>query len=352
MFKFEVLQKAKDSRARLGKIHTSHGIIETPNFVPCGTQGTVKAMTPVMLKEAKVQIILANTYHLFLRPGTFVLNKAGGLHKFMDWDGPIITDSGGFQVFSLTDIRKISEEGVLFSSHIDGSKHMLTPEIVIEAQKVFGSDIILPLDECPPYPSKPHAVKEAVERTTRWAKRSKAVPVGEGSTLFGIVQGGTYEDLRIQSAKEISALEFPGFAIGGLSVNEPAELMYKMIDVQVPLLPEQTPKHLLGVGYVENIREAVKLGIDLFDCVVPSRLARHGGFLTVEGKKIIRNARFTSDMGPLEDGCDCYSCGHFSRAYIRHMFVAREILGTVLMTIHNLRFMMRLMEGIRNEIRS
>lgn len=350
MFKFEILARSKNTKARAGKLHTSHGVIDTPNFIPCGTQATVKAMTPQQLKDIGTQIILSNTYHLFVRPGIELIKEAGGLHKFMGWDGPILTDSGGFQVFSLADIRKVTEEGALFSSHIDGKKHMLTPENVVEAQLALGSDIMMPLDECPPYPCKKEKTKAAVERTTRWALRSRAVENNGQGTLFGIVQGGVFPDLREQSAREISKIGFPGYGIGGLSVDEPKEEMYRMLQVQLPLLPEETPKHLLGVGHAQDIRAAVEMGVDLFDCVEPSRLGRHGAFLTGEGKKVIRNAKFTRDFSPLEEGCDCYACRNFSRAYIRHLFIANEILGVMLMTGHNLRFMMKMMEGIRNEI--
>jgi len=352
MFKFEILHRSKKTRARVGRIHTSHGVIETPNFIPCGTQATVKAMTPQSLKDIGAQIILSNTYHLFLKPGVELIKEAGGLHKFMGWDGPVLTDSGGFQVFSLSKIRKITEEGVVFSSHIDGSKHKLTPENVVESQLAFGSDIMMPLDECPPYPSDRVHVRRSIERTARWAQRSLDALKDNGiSTLYGIVQGGTYADLRKESAKQISDMGFKGFGVGGLSVDEPNELMYEMLGVQIPLLPEEAPKHLLGVGYPNDIRSAVDLGLDTFDCVEPSRLGRHGAFMTDEGKKVIRNAKFTRDLSPLDDTCDCYACKNFSRAYIRHLFIVGEVLGVMLLTMHNLRFMMRLMEKIRNEIR-
>ena len=357
MFKFEILSRSKKSKARKGKLYTPHGIVETPNFAPCGTQATVKAMTPKMLKEIGTQMILANTYHLFLRPGQELIKKAGGLHKFMAWDGPILTDSGGFQVFSLSGLRKISEDGVMFSSHIDGSKHFLSPETVVEAQLAFGSDIMMPLDECPPYPCEHSSAKKAVERTTRWAVRAKdaehrarSTEHGTQGVLFGIVQGSTFKDLRKQSAEEISALGFPGYGIGGLSVREPNEVMYEMLEHQLQYLPEEAPKHLLGVGYVENIRAAVNMGVDLFDCVEPSRLGRHGAFLSSEGKGVIRNARYAKDLSPLVEGCDCYACANFTRAYIRHLFAANELLGVMLLTIHNLRFMARTMEEIRSEI--
>lgn len=350
MFKFEIINKSKKTRARIGKIHTSHGIIDTPNFIPVGTQGTVKALTPQNLKEIGAQIVLSNTYHLYLRPGHELIREAGGLHKFMNWDRPILTDSGGFQVFSLSKIREISDEGVTFYSHIDGSKHFLNPEKIVEIQHAFGSDIMMPLDECVAYPAEHGEAKKALERTTLWARRSLSVQKKENSTLFGIVQGSVFKDLRIQSAKEIVDLNFPGYGIGGLSVNEPQDLMYEMLDVQIPLLPEETPKHLLGVGYPENLRKCVDFGVDLFDCVAPTRLARHGGFFTKNGKEIIRNAKFEKDFSPLDETCDCYSCKNFSKSYLRHLFIAKEILSIILMSIHNVRFLIKMMEEMRNEI--
>ena len=350
MFKFEILKKSKTSRARVGKIHTSHGIIDTPNFLPVGTQGTVKAMTPEMLRSCGVQIVLANTYHLHLRPGEDVVKAAGGLQKFMSWYGPVLTDSGGFQVFSLADISKITEKGVEFQSHHDGSKHMFTPEGVVEIQQKLGSDMFMQLDVCVEYPSTHKKAKEAVERTTRWAKRSLAVPQIDECTLFGVVQGSTYKDLRIQSAEEMAPLGFKGYGIGGLSVNEPAEVMYEMLDVQVPLLQEEAPKHLLGVGFEENIRRAVDLGIDMFDCTIPTRLGRHGTVFTMGGKLVLKNAKYEKDFTPIDETCDCYTCKNFTRAYVRHLFYAKEMLAVILMTTHNLRFMMRLMKEIRAEI--
>ncbi len=350
---FKVVKKSVRSKARTGKLATAHGTIETPAFMPVGTQGTVKAVTPKQIKELGASIILANAYHLYLRPGLAVIKKAGGLHEMMGWDGPILTDSGGFQVFSLAKLRKVTDEGVEFNSHFDGSKQFLTPEKIVEAQLIFGSDIMMPLDECIKYPSDKTKTLEAVVRTTLWAKRSKEVQGVRGrgqGKLFGIVQGGMFKDLRKRSAEEIRDLDFPGYGIGGLSVGEPKEMMLEMLDVSTSGLEYEKPKHLMGVGFPEDIETAVKHGIDLFDCVIPTRLARHGAFLTKGGKSIIKNAKFEKDMSPLEKGCDCYACGNFSRAYIRHLFIAKEILALTLMTIHNLRFMIRLMERIRADI--
>jgi len=377
---FKIITKSSRSKARAGKLKTHHGTIDTPAFMPVGTQGAVKAVTWQQVKDIGAQIILSNTYHLFLRPGIRVIKKAGGLHKFIGWDGPILTDSGGYQVFSLAKLRKISDEGVTFNSHIDGSKHLLTPEKVVEIQSIFGSDIMMPLDECVAYPSSKSEVLTAVKRTKLWAVRSKEalkseirnpkseinpksqIPKTENQTrfqtktltygpeLFGIVQGGMYKDLRERSAEEIGELDFPGYGIGGLSVGEPKELMMEMLEVSAGNLEYEKPKHLMGVGFPEDIEEAVKCGIDLFDCVIPTRLARHGAFLTKEGKEIIRNAKFETDFTPLDKDCDCYACKNFTRAYIRHLFIAKEILPLTLMTIHNLRFIMKLMEGIREKI--
>ncbi|MFH1710588.1 MAG: tRNA guanosine(34) transglycosylase Tgt [bacterium] len=350
---FKIDHKSKKSKARTGKLHTPHGIIDTPAFMPVGTQGAVKAATPLQVREIGAQIILCNTYHLYLRPGTKVIEKAGGLHKFISWGGPILTDSGGYQVFSLSKLRKITDEGVTFNSHIDGSKHLLTPEKVVNTQTIFGSDIMMPLDECAPYPSTKAETKRALERTTLWAKRSKEardVRCEMRGKLFGIVQGGMYKDLRKQSAEEMRLLDFPGYGIGGLSVGEPKGLMIEMLGVSTDNLEYEKPKHLMGVGFPEDLEEAVKFGVDLFDCVMPTRLARHGAFLTKGGKEIIRNAKFEKDFSPLEGSCDCYACKNFTRAYIRHLFIAREVLPLTLMTIHNLRFIMRLMEGLREKI--
>jgi len=351
-FKFEILKKSKKSKARVGKLYTDHGIVNTPAFMPVGTQGTVKTMSPRNLEEIGAEIILSNTYHLYLRPGPELIKEAGGLHKFMSWNKPILTDSGGFQVYSLAEKRKVTEEGVEFTSHIDGSKHFFTPEKVIEIQTAFGSDIMMPLDECVPYPCDKKVAEDAVVRTTKWAKESVQCTANseQKGILFGIVQGGTYKDLRKRSAEEICGIDFPGYAIGGLSVGEPQEEMFEMLNVLKDVMPEDKPKHLMGVGFASDILGAINYGMDLFDCVIPTRLARHGSFLTYEGKTSIRNARFERDFSPIDPECDCYACRNFTKAYIRHLFWAREILSMQLLTIHNLRFFMRLLGKLRKDI--
>ena len=351
--KFEIIKKSKRSKARVGRLTTAHGVVNTPAFMPVGTQGTVKTMSPRNLHEIGCEIILANTYHLYLRPGPELIKEASGLHKFINWDQPILTDSGGFQVYSLAENRKISEEGVEFKSHIDGSKHFFTPEKVVEIQTAFGSDILMPLDECVPYPCDKKQAEEAVRRTTKWAGESRSKiqnPKSKQGSLFGIIQGSTYPDLRKRSAEEISELDFPGFGIGGLSVGEPQEEMFQMLEVLSGVMPEDKPKHLMGVGFASDILGAIEYGIDLFDCVIPTRLARHGSFLTLEGKTSIRQARFERDFTPIDQECDCYACQNFTRAYIRHLFWAREILAMQLLTIHNLRFYMCLFNRVREEI--
>ncbi|NQT29132.1 MAG: tRNA guanosine(34) transglycosylase Tgt [Candidatus Saganbacteria bacterium] len=352
-FKFEILKKSKKSKARVGKLYTPHGEVNTPVFCPVGTLATVKTMSPRDLVEAGVEMILANTYHLMLRPGVDLIREAGGLHKFMHWDKPILTDSGGFQVFSLADMRKVTDRGVDFKSHIDGQKHFLTPQSVLELEGAYASDIMMPLDECTPYPCDKKLVALAVKRTTRWAKESKSeIESGQSKigTLFGIVQGGTYKDLRKQSAEEISEIDFPGYAIGGLSVGEPQNEMFDMLDAVTEILPFDKPRHLMGVGFPDDISGAVKLGADIFDCVIPTRLARHGTFLSSEGKVSIRQARFEKDFSPIDPTCDCYACKNFSKAYIRHLFWAREILALHLLTIHNVAFYMKMMAEIRKDI--
>lgn len=349
--RYELIKTCKQSGARLGRLHTPHGVIETPIFMPVGTQATVKSMTPEELKEIEAQIILSNTYHLYLRPGHELIKKAGGLHKFMHWDRPILTDSGGFQVFSLGPLRKITEEGVEFRSHIDGSKHMLSPEKAMEIQNALGSDIMMAFDECAPYPADREYVKNSLERTTRWLQRCKdAHKNTENQALFGIVQGGMYKDLREQSAKEVTAIDLPGYAVGGLSVGEPKELMYEVLDYTVPLLPEDKPRYLMGVGTPDILIEAAIRGIDMCDCVLPTRIARNGTAMTSQGKVVVRNATYAEDFTTLDPECDCYTCQNYTKAYIRHLIKTNEILGARLLSIHNLRFLLKLMEDVRQAI--
>lgn len=350
--RYELLKKDKKTGARRGRIYTPHGIIETPVFMPVGTQATVKAMTPDELKEmVDARIILSNTYHLFLRPGDELIKEAGGLHKFMNWDRPILTDSGGFQVFSLADLRNITEEGVKFKSHLDGSEKFLSPEISMKIQNNLGSDIMMAFDECAPYPSDYEYTKKSMEMTTRWAKRClEAHKNKEKQGLFGIVQGGMYKDLREQSAKALVELDFPGYAVGGLSVGEPAELMYEILSATTPFLPENKPRYLMGVGTPDYLIEAVLRGIDMCDCVLPTRIARNGTAMTSEGKVVVRNATYERDWTPLDHNCDCYTCKNYTRAYIRHLVKCGEILGARLITIHNLRFLVKLMEDVRKAI--
>ena len=350
---YELLHKDKTTGARRGVIHTPHGDIQTPVFMPVGTQATVKSLTPEELKdEVGAQIILSNTYHLYLRPGHDIVKEAGGLHNFMKWDRPILTDCGGFQVFSLSDLRTITEEGVEFKSHLDGSKHLFTPEKVMEIEEALGADIIMSFDECCPYPSTYEYTKDSMERTTRWAKRCKEAhkTAADKQALFGIIQGGFYEDLRTQSAKDLIDLDFPGYAIGGISVGEPKEEFLKMLYYTTPLMPENKPRYLMGVGTPDYLIEAALSGIDMCDCVLPTRLARHGTALTSNGKIVVRNANYERDWNKLDEECDCYTCKNYTRAYIRHLVKTNEILGIRLLSIHNLRFLTKLMERVRIEI--
>lgn len=343
----------KDKNARAGVISTPHGKIKTPVFMPVGTQATVKAMTNEELKEINSQIILGNTYHLHLRPGDKLVNDFGGLHGFMNWDRPILTDSGGFQVFSLGDLRDIKEEGVNFRSHIDGSKHFLSPEKSIEIQNNLGSDIMMVLDECPPGLSSREYLIPSIERTTRWAKRCiKANRNKDTQGLFAIVQGGIYEDLRNKSFDELFEMDddFSGYAIGGLAVGEPREDMYRILEYITPKLPQDKPRYLMGVGEPVDMLEAVESGIDMMDCVQPTRLGRHGTVFTKYGRLVIKNSAYSRDDRPLDEGCDCYVCKNYTRAYIRHLFKVGEILGQRLATYHNLHFLLKLMEGARNAI--
>ncbi|MDO5037041.1 MAG: tRNA guanosine(34) transglycosylase Tgt [Tissierellia bacterium] len=349
---FNVLHQSSQSKARTGLLKTDHGLIETPVFMPVGTQATVKAMTPEELKEIGASIILGNTYHLFLRPGTDIIKKAGGLHKFMHWDRPILTDSGGFQVFSLAKRRKITEEGVHFRSHIDGSKLFISPEKSMEIQHALGSDIMMAFDECAPYPSDYNYIKESMERTSRWARRCKDYHKDKpGQALFGIVQGGMYRDLREASAKDLVGLDFPGYAVGGLSVGEPLDLMKEVLDYTTDWLPKDKPRYLMGVGSPDYLFEAVERGIDMADCVLPTRIGRNGTVFTRRGKLVVKNAAYAEDFLPLDPECDCYVCKNYSRAYIRHLFKTDEILGLRLASYHNIYFLVKLMEDIRKSIK-
>lgn len=346
-FTFELKHVCKQSGARLGVLHTPHGDIDTPIFMPVGTQATVKAMTPRDLLDVHANIILGNTYHLYLRPGHKLVEEAGGLHKFMHWDRPILTDSGGFQVFSLAKINDIQENGVLFRSHIDGSKHFFTPESVMEIEQSLGADIAMCFDECAPYPSDRAYTIAAMERTHRWAERCKNAHTREDQALFGIVQGGMFGDLRIESAKTITGMDFPGFGIGGLSVGEPKQVMYDMLETMMPYMPENKPRYLMGVGSPDCLLEGVLRGVDMFDCVLQTRAGRNGMALTRHGRMTLKNAKYEHDFTPLEEDCDCYCCQNFTRAYLRHLGKEKEILGAQLLTMHNLRFSLKLMEDVR-----
>jgi queuine tRNA-ribosyltransferase len=348
---FAVLKKDATTGARLGRLVTAHGVVETPAFMPVGTQGTVKAVLPRDLKEMACQILLGNTYHLYLRPGAELIHELGGLHRFMGWDGPILTDSGGYQVFSLGAIRKITEEGVRFQSHLDGSYHLLTPENVVQIQEVLGSDIAMVLDECIPHDATREYVQNSTDRTVRWAKRSLNVRTKEDQLVFGIVQGGMHEDSRERCVREMSSMPFDGFAVGGLGVGEEEELLHTIAAFTVGLLPEDRPRYLMGVGRPEDILNAVRAGFDLFDCVLPTRNARNGTLFTSQGKVNIKRAEFASDPRPLDEACHCYCCRHFSRAYLRHLYVAGEMLSSQLNSLHNLYFYHRLMERCREAIR-
>ncbi len=350
-FHYELIKECKESGARLGKVHTPHGAINTPIFMPVGTQATVKTMSSEDLLKMDANIILANTYHLYLRPGQEIMEKAGGLHHFMNWDRPILTDSGGFQVFSLNELRKITEEGVEFVSHLDGSKHFMTPEKSIAMQNSIGADIIMCFDECAPAEADYDYSKKSMAMTTRWAKRCKAANQNpESQALFGIVQGGMFEDLRIQSAKELTEIDFPGYSIGGLSVGEPKEVMYRMLDVTIPYLPKEKPRYLMGVGSLDALFEGTIRGIDMFDCVLQTRIARNGTAFTSQGKIVVRNAVYKADFSPVDPECDCFVCRNYSRAYIRHLIKAKEILGARLLTYHNLYFTLVTMKKIRQAI--
>jgi len=348
---YELIHIDKNSGARRGVVHTPHGDIQTPVFMPVGTLATVKSMSPEELKnDVKADIILSNTYHLYLRPGHELVKEAGGLHKFMNWDRPILTDCGGFQVFSLSSLRKITEEGVMFNSHLDGSKHLFTPEKVIEIEEALGADIIMSFDECCAYPSTYEYTKDSMERTTRWAVRCKKAQTNEKQGLFGIIQGGFYKDLRKISVEDLKSLDFPGYAIGGISVGEPKEEFLDILKYTAPLMPENKPRYLMGVGSPDYLIEAALSGIDMCDCVLPTRLARHGTALTSKGKLVIRNNEYAKDWNKLDEECDCYTCKNYTRAYLRHLIKCNEILGMRLISLHNLRFLTRLMEKVRENI--
>lgn len=351
MFKFTLEKNSSQCKARTGIIETNHGVIKTPVFMPVGTRATVKAMNNDELKSIGSQIILSNTYHLYLKPGQEIIRKADGLHKFMNWDRPILTDSGGFQVFSLSKTRKITEEGVQFRSHIDGSKHFISPEKSMEIQNDLGSDIMMAFDECVPYPASYEYTEDSMKRTLRWLKRCKDYHKNtDRQNLFGIIQGGMYKDLREYSAKNTIDFDLPGYAIGGLSVGEPRDLMIKLLDFTTDFMPENKPRYLMGVGTPDYLFEAVEHGVDMCDCVLPTRIARNGTALTSKGKLVVKNAKYKDDFAPLDENCDCYACKNHTRAYIRHLLNVDEILGARLLSIHNLRFLIKMMENIRKSI--
>ena len=350
-FWYELKHVCKQSGARYGILHTPHGDVETPMFMPVGTLATVKGISPEQLKEMNSQVILSNTYHLWLRPGEDVVKQAGGLHKFMNYDGPILTDSGGFQVFSLGKTRKIQEEGVTFKSIIDGRKLFLSPEKAIQIQNDLGADIIMSFDECAPYPCTYEYMKNSVERTLRWAKRGKDAHSNPKQALFGIVQGGEFPDLREMCAKELVKMDFPGYSIGGTSVGEPKDVMYKMVEDAIQWLPEDKPRYLMGVGNPIDLIEAAIRGVDMYDCVLPTRVARHGALMTTHGRMNINNEKYKYDYTPIDPDCDCYTCRNYTRAYLRHLHKSEEIFGKSLLSIHNVHFLLKLSEDIRNAIK-
>lgn len=357
MLKFNLVAQDKHSKARAGWFQTDHGVVETPIFMPVGTQGTVKAVNQHYLEhEIKAQIVLSNTYHLYLRPGTEILEAAGGLHNFMNWNKPILTDSGGYQVFSLTELRKLKENGVEFRSHLDGSKHFFTPEKVIQIQRSIGSDIMMVLDECAPYPCDYEYAKNSVQLTSNWAVLNKNAFINSepkyehNQFLFGIIQGSVYKDLRKKSAEDLQELDFDSYAIGGLAVGEPIDQMYELVDYTTELMPVDRPRYLMGVGRPENILESIARGVDMFDCVMPTRNARNANVFTWNGTLSMRNSKYKDDFRPLDENCQCYTCRSFTRAYIRHLFVAEEILALELASIHNLYFYLELVRLARTKI--
>lgn len=352
MAEFELIKKCSKTKARVGRLHTAHGSIDTPVFMPVGTQATVKALTPQHLEDVGSQIILSNTYHLALRPGPELIEAHGGLHPFMNWEKPILTDSGGFQVFSLEGIRDIDDAGVTFRSHLDGSKHRFTPKKVIDLQRSFRSDIMMPLDICTPYGASERQVLSDMARTTEWEREAFKYWQDDprDQLLFGLVQGGMHETLREEHAGTLSEMDFSGFAIGGVSVGEPIEDMHRITAFTAPLLPEEKPRYLMGVGLPENLDFAIAQGIDMFDCVVPTRLARHGQVFSSAGKLTIKNAQYATDLSPLDEHCHCYTCQNFSKAYLRHLFMAREILAMTLLSLHNVQYLIRYVDQIREAI--
>ncbi len=350
MIEFQVIKQHSHSAARLGRLLTPHGEIETPVFMPVGTQGTVKALSPEDVIQCGSNIILGNTYHLYLRPGHSVIKSLGGLHQFMNWDKSILTDSGGFQVFSLNTLAKVTEEGVTFKSHIDGSTHFFSPELSMEIQEALGSDIAMTLDEPTPYPSNHTTTEASLKLSSRWAARCKTAHQLESQSLFGIIQGGMYKDLRTQSTKEITEIGFPGYAIGGLSVGEEKNIMYDIAAHTAEYLPKNKPRYLMGVGTPEDLRQCSGMGIDMFDCVMPSRNARNGSLFTSQGKINIRNLQYKTDDSPLDPECACYTCKNYSRAYLRHLFIADEIFVMRLNTLHNISFYQKRMQSIRDAI--
>ena len=347
---FELKARDQNTKARRGRLQTGHGVIETPAFMPVGTQGSVKAVSPRELRELQAQIILGNTYHLFVRPGLEVIRAVGGLHRFMNWDGPILTDSGGYQIFSLAKLRKITEEGVQFQNHIDGSPAFISPEVAMEIQATLGSDIAMVLDECPPWPCEYEYAARSLEMTHRWAKRCKDAAVQNRQLVFGIVQGATFEELRRTSAQTLAAMDFDGYAIGGVSVGEPEPEMMSAVEWSEPYLPEDKPRYAMGLGTPPQLIELIARGVDMFDCVLPTRLARNGTAFTEAGTLNFKNAEFTSQTGALEEDCSCEACRGYSRAYIRHLIKAEEILGLRLLSIHNLHFYLNLMNRTRSAI--
>ena len=350
-FYLEILHIDKQTGARYGILHTPHGDVEVPMFMPVGTLATVKTLSPEELKEMGAGVILSNTYHLSLRPGADLVQKAGGLHKFMNYDGPILTDSGGFQVFSLAENRKITEEGVTFKNHLNGAELFFSPEIAIGIEEKLGADIIMSFDECVPYPVTYDYMKQSVERTLRWAKRGKDAHKREDQALFGIVQGGEFADLRKYCAEELAKMDFPGYSIGGTSIGEPKEVMFKMVRDTVPYLPSDKPRYLMGVGSIDYILEGIAMGVDMFDCVLPTRIARHGALMTSKGRVNIRDQKYEEDFTPLDDECDCYTCRNYTKAYLRHLYKCGEAFGKRLLSIHNIRFLIHLMEEARTAIK-